>query len=178
VTAGTSHLCVIDADRMAVSLIGSLFGAFGSGVGAPGTGIVLQNRGAGFAVEGAVRPGRRPYHTIIPAMMTSTAGVTAAFGVIGGHLQAQAHVQVVSALLDEGLDPQAALDRSRFRIEGPAVLLEEGLWPAAEEVRAAGFEPVRSRDWAKFGSGQVTLIKDDVLFGGADPRRDGYAAGF
>jgi len=177
IDGGTSHVCVVDSDRLVVSLISSVFGSFGSGVVAPGTGIVLQNRGACFAVDGQVRPGRRPYHTIIPAMIAGGGEVTAAFGVVGGHLQAQAHVQLVSALLDDGLDPQAALDRSRFRIEGSAVLLEQGLAPAADELRARGYEPVVSRDWTRFGCGQAIVIDDGVLLGGADPRLDGYAAG-
>jgi gamma-glutamyltranspeptidase / glutathione hydrolase len=177
IDAGTSHLCVVDGDRQAISFIGSLFGSFGSGVVAPRTGIALQNRGACFAVEGRVRPGQRPYHTIIPGMIADTDGTHTAFGVVGGHLQAQAHVQLVSALLDEGLDAQAALDRSRFRIDGEVVLLEEGLWPAADTVRTAGYEPTLSRDWMRFGCGQVIQIEGEVLLGGADPRMDGYAAG-
>jgi gamma-glutamyltranspeptidase/glutathione hydrolase len=177
VDSGTSHLCVVDSDRLVVSLIGSLFGHFGSRVVAPGTGILLQSRGAGFAVEGQVRPGRRPYHTIIPAMITRGEEVVAAFGVVGGHIQAQAHVQVVSALLDDALDPQAALARSRFRLEGTAVLLEEDLWPLAAELRARGYEPLCSCDWRRFGCGQAIVVDGDVLLGGADPRMDGYAAG-
>ena len=98
IDAGTSHLCAIDEQRMTVSVIQSLFRSFGSGVVAPGTGFVLQNRGACFSIEGAVRPGKRPYHTIIPALLVSPDGALGAFGVVGGHLQAQAHVQLVSAL--------------------------------------------------------------------------------
>jgi gamma-glutamyltranspeptidase/glutathione hydrolase len=176
VDGGTSHLCVVDADRMAVSFIGSLFQDFGSGVVAPETGIVLQNRGACFSVEGAVTPGRRPYHTIIPGMIVSGERAYAPFGVVGGHLQAQAHVQLVSALLDDGLDPQAALDRSRFRIDGSQVVLEQGLWPGAEDCCPPGFAPVLSSDWTRFGCGQVIVIDGDVLLGGADPRMDGCAA--
>ena len=100
----------------------------------------------------------------------------APFGVIGGHLQAQAHVQLVSALLDDGLDPQAALDRSRFRINGSQVLLEEGLWPSAERVCPPGYTPAPSTDWTRFGCGQAIVIDGDVLLGGADPRMDGCAA--
>ncbi len=176
VDGGTSHLCAVDADRMAVSFIGSLFQDFGSGVVAPETGIVLQNRGACFAVEGGVSPGRRPYHTIIPGMIVSGDRPYATFGVVGGHLQAQGHVQLVSALLDDGLDPQAALDRSRFRIDGSQVLLEEGLWPSADGLCPPGYTPVLSSDWTRFGCGQAIVIDGDVLLGGADPRMDGCAA--
>jgi gamma-glutamyltranspeptidase / glutathione hydrolase len=178
IDAGTVHLCVIDSDRLAVSFIQSLFGSFGSGVVAPGTGIVLQNRGACFAVGGAVRPGERPFHTIIPALLTGPDGLVGAFGVVGGHLQPQAHVQLVSAIVDRGLDPQAALDEPRFRVEESRVLLEDGLWPVAGELRELGYEPVCSTDWMWFGSGQVVLAKDGALLGGSDPRMDGYAAGF
>ena len=119
VDAGTSHLCVIDSDRMAVSFIQSIFQGFGSGVVAPGTGIVLQNRGACFAVGGRTsRGGKRPYHTIIPGMMAGDGGLLVAFGVVGGHLQAQAHLQVVSGLVDDSLDPQQALDRRGFASTG------------------------------------------------------------
>ena len=178
IDAGTSHLCVVDCDGLAVSLIQSLFGSFGSGVLVAGTGILLQNRGACFATEGGVRPGQRPFHTIIPGMITDGAHATAVFGIVGGQLQAQAHVQLVSALVDDRLDPQAALDRPRFRIDGATVLLEDGLWDRAEELRDSGFAPVLSDDWTRFGSGQAIVIDGDVLIGGSDPRMDGYAAGW
>ncbi|MGH3112709.1 MAG: gamma-glutamyltransferase family protein, partial [Gaiellaceae bacterium] len=103
---GTVYLCTADR-RRAISFIQSLYWGFGSGVVAPGTGVVLQNRGAGFAVGGRVEPGRRPYHTIIPGLLTLDGGRHGVFGVMGGFLQAQAHVQLVSALVDGGLDPQA-----------------------------------------------------------------------
>src|SRR5918997_4066253 len=112
---------------MAVSFIQSLFEGFGSGVVAPGTGVVLQNRGACFAVSGRVEPGRRPYHTIIPGLLLRDGGLWGPFGVMGGFMQAQGHVQVVSALVDDGLDPQAALDRPRFRVDGDRVLVEPGI---------------------------------------------------
>ena len=139
---GTVYLCAVDGDGMAVSFIQSLFEGFGSGVVAPGTGIVLQNRGACFAVSGAVEPGRRPYHTIIPGMLLRDGGLLGPFGVMGGFIQAQAHVQLVSALVDDGLDPQAALDRPRFRVDGDAVLLEQGLWDQAPTVEALGLRPI------------------------------------
>ena len=79
------------------------------------------------------------------------------FGVMGGFIQAQAHVQLVSALVDDGLDPQAALDRPRFRVDGGDVLLEEGLWERAGEVEALGLRPVPSADHGRFGGGQAIL---------------------
>jgi gamma-glutamyltranspeptidase/glutathione hydrolase len=174
---GTVYLCAVDSDRMAVSFIQSLFLGFGSGVVAPGTGIVLQNRGACFSVQGEVVPGRRPYHTIIPGMLLRDGRLEGPFGVMGGFIQAQAHVQLVSALLDDGLDPQAALDRPRFRVEGGIVALEEGLWPEAERLEASGYRVRLDSDLASFGGGQAILLEGDALVGGSDPRKDGYAGG-
>jgi gamma-glutamyltranspeptidase/glutathione hydrolase len=174
---GTVYLCAVDSDRMAVSFIQSLYYAFGSGVVAPGTGVVLQNRGACFAVQGSVEPGKRPYHTIIPGMLLRDGALLGPFGVMGGFIQAQAHAQLVSALVDDGLDPQAALDRPRFRVDGEAVHLEEGLWPQAEELERRGHTVVCDEDTYSFGGGQAILVEGDVLVGGSDPRKDGYAAG-
>jgi gamma-glutamyltranspeptidase/glutathione hydrolase len=174
---GTVYLCAADR-RRGVSFIQSLYGDFGSGVVAPGTGVVLQNRGACFAVGGRVEPGRRPYHTLIPGLLTVDRQLHGVFGVMGGFLQAQAHVQLVSALVDGGLDPQAALDRPRFRVEGGDVLLEEGLWERAGELEGLGLRPVPSGERSRFGGGQAILAAGDVLVGGSDGRKDGYAAGF
>ncbi len=174
---GTVYLCTADGDGMAVSLIQSLFDTFGSGVVAPGTGVVLQNRGACFAVSGRVEPGRRPFHTIIPGMLLRDGALLGPFGVMGGFIQAQAHVQLVSALVDDGLDPQAALDRPRFRLDGDGVLLEEGLWGRAAEVEALGLRPLPTRDHGRFGGGQAILRQGGVLVGGSDRRKDGSAAG-
>ena len=175
--AGTAYLCVVDSDRTAVSWIQSLYGSFGSGLVAPGTGVVLQNRGACFAVRGRVEPGRRPYHTIIPGMLVRDGGLLAPFGVMGGFIQAQAHMQLVSALVDDGLDPQAALDRPRFWVDGPLVRLEEGLWHRAGELERLGYEAVCDPDTFGFGGGQAIVVDGDALLGGSDPRKDGYAAG-
>ena len=174
---GTVYLCAIDADGTAVSLVQSLFMGFGSGVVAPGTGVVLQNRGACFAVGGGrVEPARRPYHTIIPGLLLRDGALRGPFGVMGGFIQAQAHMQLVSALVDEGLDPQAALDRPRFRVEGDSVHLEEGLWDRITELEGLGYRVVR--DTSGFGGGQAILVEGDALVGGSDARKDGYAAGF
>jgi gamma-glutamyltranspeptidase/glutathione hydrolase len=176
---GTVYLCAVDSDRMAVSFIQSLFEGFGSGVVAPGTGVVLQNRGACFGrVGGRVEPGRRPYHTIIPGLLLRDGSLLGPFGVMGGFIQAQAHVQLVSALVDDGLDPQAALDGPRFSVEGDTVRLEEGLWDEIPELERLGFPAVREPDASSFGGGQAILVEGDVLVGGSDARKDGYAAGF
>ena len=176
--AGTVYLCAVDGEGTAVSLIQSLYESFGSHVVAPGTGIVLQNRGACFAVGGRVEPGRRPYHTIVPALLARGGDVLGPFGVMGGFLQAQAHVQLVSALVDVGHDPQAALDRPRFRVEGDTVRLEEGLWSREAELASTGLRAVRSSDRGEFGGGQAILRSGDAWLGGSDARKDGYAAGF
>ena len=100
------------------------------------------------------------------------------FGVMGGHIQAQAHMQLVSGLVDDGLDPQAALDRSRFLVDGDVVRLEEGLWDRSDELERVGIRTLLERDTSTFGGGQAILAEGDALFGGSDPRKDGYAAGF
>jgi gamma-glutamyltranspeptidase/glutathione hydrolase len=177
VGGGTVYLCAVDEDRMAVSFIQSNYEGFGSGLVAPGSGVALQNRGACFFVNGAVEPGRRPYHTIIPGLLLRDGELLGPFGVMGGFIQAQAHMQLVSALVDDGLDPQAALDRPRFRVEGPSVHLEEGLWEAEPELQRLGYETVRDPETFGFGKGQAILVRGDALVGGSDPRGDGYAAG-
>jgi gamma-glutamyltranspeptidase/glutathione hydrolase len=94
-------------------------------------------------------------------------------------MQAQGHVQVVHQLVDRGADPQAALDAARFRVEGGRrVLLEPGLWPEADSLRALGHEPVEAGDAALFGLGQAILCLDEALVAGSDGRGDGHAAGF
>jgi gamma-glutamyltranspeptidase / glutathione hydrolase len=175
-SGGTVYLCAVDGGGQAVSFIQSLFQGFGSGVVAPGTGIVLQNRGACFRVSGAVEPGRRPYHTIIPGMLLRDGSLLGPFGVMGGFLQAQAHVQLVSALVDDGLDPQAALDRPRFQVDRSSVQLEEGLWGRTKELEKLELELIESRE--SFGGGQAIVVDGDLLVGGSDSRKDGYAAGF
>jgi gamma-glutamyltranspeptidase / glutathione hydrolase len=175
---GTVYLCAVDGDRMAVSFIQSLYKGFGSQLVAPETGVVLQNRGACFAIGGAVEPGRRPYHTTIPGMLLRDGGLLGPFGVMGGFIQAQAHMQLVSALVDDALDPQAALDRARFRLEGDVVQLEEGLWEREADLQRLGYRTERETDTSVFGGGQAILISGEALVGGSDPRKDGYAAGF
>jgi len=171
----TTYLCAVDGDRMAVSFIQSLYDPFGSRVVAPGTGILLQNRGAGFAISGRVEPGRRPYHTIIPGMLFRDGTLLGPFGIHGGLIQAQAHIQFVSAVVDDGLDPQAALERPRFRVDPERVLLEEGLWDHEGELD--GLPAVREEDTFTFGGGQAIFVEDEALLGGSDPRKDGHAAG-
>ena len=141
---GTVYLCAVDGDGMAVSFIQSLYEGFGCGVVAPGTGVVLQNRGACFAVSGAVEPGRAVPHDH-PGDAPARRRLLGPVRRHGRLHPGQAHVQLVSALVDDGLDPQAALDRPRFRVDGDDVLLEEGLWERAAEVEALGLRPSSAR---------------------------------
>jgi gamma-glutamyltranspeptidase/glutathione hydrolase len=183
---GTVYLCCVDGERRACSLIQSLYMGFGSGVVAPGTGIALQNRGACFTLEpghpNRIAPGKRPYHTIIPGMLVRDGSLLGPFGVMGGHFQPQGHLQVVERMLAEGADPQAALDAPRFRVDldGGAwtLALEPPLWSLEDELRRRGHRVLRDPDLGSFGGGQVILVRDDVLVGGSEPRKDGYAAGF
>lgn len=177
-SGGTTYLCVIDDDGMAISFIQSLFEPFGSGVVAPGTGILLNNRANCFSVGGEVIPGRRPYHTIIPGMLQDGRTLVGPFGVVGGFIQAQAHVQLVSALVDDGLHPQAALDRPRFRTDNGRLHLEEGLWNRSDELSNAGFDTVLDDERIWFGGGQAIMVEDGRILAGSDPRMDGFAAGF
>jgi gamma-glutamyltranspeptidase / glutathione hydrolase len=175
---GTTYMCVVDRDRTAVSLIQSLYDSFGSGVVAGSTGVVLNNRAACFSVNGRIEPGRRPYHTLIPGMLTRGSELVGPFGVMGGFIQAQAHVQFVVELMRNGLDPQAALDRGRFRIDGSTLSLEEPLWEFANQLGPLGFVVARPDEPAMFGGGQAIICKDECLFGGSDARKDGCALGF
>ena len=148
---GTVYLCAVDSDGMAVSMVQSIFERFGAGITAPGTGVVMNNRCFGFSVNSEqVVPGRRPYHTIIPGMLLKDGELAGPFGVMGGFIQAQAHVQLVHGLLSDGLDPQTALDRPRFRLGGKRVLLERGLWDRAGELEATGLR-------ARPGTGHLPL---------------------
>ncbi|MBV8217759.1 MAG: gamma-glutamyltransferase, partial [Solirubrobacterales bacterium] len=174
---GTVCVCAVDRDGMAVSLLQSLYEGFGSGVVAADTGVVLNNRAAGFAVQGAVVGGTRPYHTLIPGMLTRGRELVGPFGLMGGMIQAQSHVQFLCALLPDG-DPQVALDRGRFRIDGSVLSLEEPLWDRVDELARLGFRIDTDAGRGVFGGGQAIIVRDGTLFGGSDARKDGCALGF
>lgn len=180
---GTTYLCAVDSEGTAVSLIQSVYGSFGSGIVAPGTGVALQNRAGGFVeTEGhpnRLAPSRRPFHTIIPGMLLKGGELLGPFGVMGGPMQPQGHFQVVSHLVDDSLDPQAALDAPRWRVEeGGIVQLEPGLWTEEAGLRTLGHDVRRADSPHGFGVGQAILRSGDALIGGSDGRGDGFAAGF
>ena len=220
----TVYLSVVDREGNACSFINSNYMGFGTGIVPAGWGFTLQNRGHNFSLQpghpNALAPGKRPYHTIIPGMITRPTSPTpmieegrngeigvpqgqspriipnspiipsivdelyASFGVMGGFMQPQGHVQVVLALLDDQLDPQAALDRPRFCIlegeSGGGIALEQGISPeVVAELAGMGHpvEMVNGYSRTLFGRGQIILQEREsgVLWGGSDPRADGCA---
>ena len=182
---GTVYLCAGDAQGMLVSLIQSNYMGFGSGVVVPGTGISLQNRGAGFSLvrghPNEIAGGKRPFHTIIPGFLTREGEPLAAFGVMGGPIQPPGHVQTMIRLLTYGMNPQAVLDAPRWKLNGGiSVDLEASAAPElCAGLIALGHEIAAIADsYMDFGAGQIVLRTDSGYVAGSDPRRDGHAAGF
>ncbi|QLL10481.1 gamma-glutamyltransferase [Mycobacterium vicinigordonae] len=181
---GTVYLTAADASGLMVSMIQSNYMGFGSGVVVPGTGIALQNRGADFVVAqghpNQVGPGKRPYHTIIPGFVTKGGAPVMSFGVMGGPMQPQGHVQVLVRIADYAQNPQAACDGPRFRwVQGSQVSCENGFPPSTlEELRRRGHELLTTDDYNSFGSCQAIWRLDDGYLAVSDPRRDGQAAAF
>jgi gamma-glutamyltranspeptidase/glutathione hydrolase len=187
---GTVYLCAADADGMMVSLIQSTYVAFGSHVVLPGPGFALQNRGLGFRLDPAhpnvVGPRRRPFHTIIPGFLTRGGEPVGPFGVMFGHMQPQGHVQLVSATVDAGLDPQAALDAPRWYwhagrtllVEPTLVATDEGR-AAVAELRARGHQATVTGEPVVFGYGQAIWRRPDGGYvAGSESRVDGGVGGF
>lgn len=190
----TIYLAAADREGNMVSFINSLYSAFGSGIVVPGTGFPLQNRGAGFSMEdgraNTVAPGRLPFHTIIPAFVTRTrtpAGVTRdaageepwlAFGVMGGAMQPQGHVQVLLNLLLFGMDPQAAADAPRFRhLAGRRVALESPIGDEVREALRARGHDIADEAGVAFGGAQLVMKLGRGWAAASDPRKDGLAIG-
>jgi gamma-glutamyltranspeptidase/glutathione hydrolase len=177
----TVYLATADADGNAVSFINSVFDDFGSGHVAESLGFVMQNRGAGFSLDPAhpnrLAPGKRPFHTIIPGMIMDGDAFHAAFGVTGGLMQPQGHVQLVANLLDYGLDVQSAVDEPRFWWEeGRRVVIEQGVPDATCETLARwGHEIVRREHRGMGGAQIIGTLPDGVYVAGSEPRQDGCA---
>ena len=183
--ASTVYLCATDAAGTMVSYIQSNYMGFGSGVVIPGTGIAMQNRGACFVLEAGhpneVGGGKRPYHTIIPAFATRNGAPEIAFGVMGGHMQPQGHLQVLSRMTDFNQDPQAALDAPRWRIgEGRRLFLEPGFpGDTIDALAGMGHEiEIAEERSVAFGGGQIIRRQGQGYIGGSDDRRDGLVDGF
>jgi gamma-glutamyltranspeptidase/glutathione hydrolase len=183
-TGDTIYLTAADGNGNVVSLIQSLYDAFGSGVVAGETGIALQNRGALFTLEtghpNQVAPGKRPFHTLVPAMVMKDGRPWLSFGVMGGDMQPQGHVQVLLNLIDFGMNVQEAGEAARYRLTGSAVALESAIGVEVRSVLASRGHTVRANGVGMWGGFQGILIdpKSGVLMGGSDPRKDGLAIGF
>lgn len=180
---GTVYLCTADASGMMVSLIQSNYYGFGSGVVVPGTGISLQNRGYGFTLEpghpNEVGSGKRPLHTILPGFVTKDGAPFLSFGVMGGPMQPQGHVQMLLRLIDGRQNPQAACDAPRWRVlRGRQVSLEAGFTPEVlAQLRERGHELVETEEWG-FGGAQLICKQGDGFCAASDGRKDGQAVGF
>lgn len=178
----TIYITVVDKDRMCVSLIYSVFHSFGSGIASDKFGVLFQNRGAGFTLEAGhpneVGPGKRPMHTIIPAMLKKTGKVLMPFGVMGGQYQSTGHARFVSNIADFGLSPQAAMDAPRCFAEGDVLNVETGYSDAVRAELGALGHNVQTPQTAIGGSQAIKLHENGVLEAGSDPRKDGCAIGY
>lgn len=179
----TVYLTVVDKDHNAVSFIQSIFSAFGSGLVAGDTGIVLHNRGAGFSFDpknpNKLEGGKRPFHTLIPGMVFQNGNLWLTFGLMGGDMQAQGHAQVLLNLIDFGMDVQQAGEQARFRHFESGLALESAIGDdvrKALEAKGHHLTPAPGM----FGGYQAIMIdpKTGALFGGSDPRKDGCAMGW
>jgi len=182
---GTVYLCAADADGMMVSLIQSNYQGFGSGVVVPGTGIALQNRGANFVLtEGhanRIAPGKRPYHTIIPAFLTKDGRAEGPFGVMGGFMQPQGHLQMIVNQVDYGMNPQTSLDAPRWQwLRGMEIEVEMSAPQfILQGLAARGHNVVVRHTGTSFGRGQIIRrLPNGVYIAGSEPRTDGCAVGF
>jgi len=176
----TIYLCVVDRDGNMISFINSIFSAFGSGIYAAKAGVMLQNRGSGFRlIEGhpnAIAPGKRPFHTIIPGMLSKGGKAIMPMGVMGGQYQSTGHVHFISGILDRGLDPQQASDAPRhFAFDGKLSLEPTIAESVMADLKARGHDVT----WADEPLGGCQAIWVDhargVMFGASDHRKDGFA---
>lgn len=182
---GTVYLTAADEEGTMVSFIQSNYMGFGSGVVVPGTGIAMQNRGAGFTLQpghpNEAAGGKRPLHTIIPAMVLREGQPVLSFGVMGGHMQPQGHVQMITRLFDYGQDVQQAVDAPRWYVDEQwRIHLEPGSWnidALADALRGRGHEVVCAKDAHLFGGAQLIRKTDAGYCAASDPRKEGQAVG-
>jgi gamma-glutamyltranspeptidase / glutathione hydrolase len=179
----TVYLTVVDRERTVVSFINSIFEGFGSGLVCPETGVLFHNRGKSFVLDPAhpnvIAPGKRPMHTIIPALACKDGRPAIGFGVMGGHYQPVGHAHVLANVIDFEMDPQAAIDAPRAFASGGQLQLESGVSETtAARLAALGHEVVRPGK--PLGGGQMIVVDHarGVLIGGSDPRKDGLALGW
>jgi gamma-glutamyltranspeptidase / glutathione hydrolase len=179
----TVYFSVVDEKGMAVSFINSLFDEFGSGIVTSKTGIVLHNRGKGFVTDpnhrNCIAPGKRPLHTLVPAMVLKEGKPHMAFGVMGAHFQPMGHVYVMSNMFEHGMDAQEALDAPRVFFEEDVLQVEQTV---PEEV-VSGLKKLGHRVERRavpWGGGQIVIMdrENGVLIGASDPRKDGMAIGY
>ncbi|WP_281193601.1 gamma-glutamyltransferase [Halorubrum sp. F4] len=181
--ADTVLLTVADEEGNVVSYINSRFAGFGSGLVAGDTGIALQNRGSSFSLDpdhpNSLEPGKRPFHTLIPGIVRLDEDDWAAFGVMGGYMQPQGHVQVVSNLVDYGMPLQRALDEPRWRYrESGELALEPHFDDDAAAKLVRKDHDVRTLSPVMFGGAQIARNEDGVLSAATEPRKDGNAQGY
>lgn len=185
-SGGTVYLAAADAEGNMVSFIQSNYMGFGSGLVVPGTGIALQNRGSDFSLDpahaNALQPGKKTYHTIIPGFLTRGGEAVGPFGVMGGYMQPQGHVQAVMNMVDFALHPQAALDTPRWQWHKDLSVSLEPHFPlaAAQALERMGHRITLESGFGSFGRGQI-ILRDPasgVLCGGTDFRTDGTVAGW
>ncbi len=181
---GTIYLSAVDGDGLMISFIQSNYMGFGSGIVVPGTGIALQNRGHGFSNDpnhpNRLEPGKRPYHTIIPGFLTRDGQAVGPYGVMGGFMQPQGHMQMVVNTVDYAMNPQASLDAPRWQwTAGRTVELEADVAPSIPGgLRAMGHDVQVVESGGGFGRGQIIWrLASGAYAGGSDKRADGYAGG-
>jgi gamma-glutamyltranspeptidase / glutathione hydrolase len=183
-SGGTVYLCAVDGDGLMVSYIQSNYMGFGSGIVVPGTGVALQNRGANFSLDpnhpNRVEPGKRPYHTIIPGFLTKDGQAVGPYGVMGGFMQPQGHLQMVVNTVDYGLNPQASLDAPRWQwTSGKNIMVEADATPAiVQGLKSRGHNVTVEAPGGAFGRGQIIWrLPSGAYAAGSDKRADGYAGG-
>ena len=179
----TVYLNAADGDGNMISYIQSIYCGFGSGTVLPGTGIVFHNRGNNFTMdetmENCVAPGKKPYHTIIPGFLSKDGKAVGPFGVMGGFMQPQGHVQVLTNMIDFHMNPQEALDAPRWMWTGEKKISLERLYNSemADKLTRTGHDITIPVNSLEFGRGQIILRDDDgTLCGATEPRTDGTVA--